>query len=457
MYLPEAIPVPWRILRWIEKVRFAARGRRAELDLPLADGCLDAGRVRLLALGDLALLNVPSDNPVAVFGDLMPHFERADLRTLNLEAQLSNAPEPDWISGHALRASPATLPILARAGIDVVNVANNHALDLGPAGLDESASSLASVGIDACGLRRGAAVQIVVRTVNGIRIGFLGGCDDHEPAPAPGPEHESFETPLPCTDEMVAGNVASRRREVDFLVVHLHWGYEFSLYPLADHQARARNLVDLGADLVLCHHAHVPQGIEKYGRGVIAYGLGNAWMPMVPYLADGHPWTDRSFALEAECTANGVAAVRLIPYEIREGGALTVLHGKAGRSLLIDIARISNRLRDGELLLRLEVMRVVYELERTIAALHEAVQGSDPALLRRTRKLALPRQQRLLARAREIPGCRPFATLVKDLASKVEPDAIRSAWRSNEAMVADARRALLRAYRWRDAVLARTP
>jgi poly-gamma-glutamate synthesis protein (capsule biosynthesis protein) len=61
----------------------------------------------------------------------------------------------------------------------------------------------------------------------------------------------------------------------DFVVVSVHWGTEFEAHPAPGQIEAAHLLVDAGADLVLGHHPHVLQDIERYHGGVIAYSLGN--------------------------------------------------------------------------------------------------------------------------------------------------------------------------------------
>ena len=62
---------------------------------------------------------------------------------------------------------------------------------------------------------------------------------------------------------------------VGYLVVVLHWGTEKAILPDQGQQSLARSIIDAGADAVIGHHPHVLQGIEVYGKGVIAYSLGN--------------------------------------------------------------------------------------------------------------------------------------------------------------------------------------
>lgn len=69
--------------------------------------------------------------------------------------------------------------------------------------------------------------------------------------------------------------VSALRPEVDVLIVQLHMGFQFSEQPGLAVRDAARAAIDAGADLVICHHPHVLQGLEWYKGHLIAYSLGN--------------------------------------------------------------------------------------------------------------------------------------------------------------------------------------
>jgi hypothetical protein len=74
----------------------------------------------------------------------------------------------------------------------------------------------------------------------------------------------------------VAGQtIRDARRKADWVVVAFHQGLEYSDYPSSGIIAAAHQMIDAGADVVIGHHAHVLQGIERYAGGLIAYSLGN--------------------------------------------------------------------------------------------------------------------------------------------------------------------------------------
>jgi poly-gamma-glutamate synthesis protein (capsule biosynthesis protein) len=75
--------------------------------------------------------------------------------------------------------------------------------------------------------------------------------------------------------ETAREQIPKYKKSVDLLVVNLHWGIEYFHLPTPQQIATARELIDLGADIIIGHHPHTLQGIEKYNGGIVAYSLGN--------------------------------------------------------------------------------------------------------------------------------------------------------------------------------------
>jgi poly-gamma-glutamate synthesis protein (capsule biosynthesis protein) len=452
VYLPEAVPLPWKLWRVCETVGLrSAPWARARECVSVSPG---AARLRLLAMGDLAFTPAAARDAEGAFGDLLPLLREADLRTGNLEAPLTALTQPAGCVGSFLRSEPETLRILAEAGFDVLNVANNHAFDFGQAGLADTLDLLRSGGIDACGSGGDAErpQAPVVRAARGLRVGFLGFCDDHFPAPA---AHAGPRPALAAENQLLAA-VEAATASVDVLVVHLHWGYEFCLHPLLSHRNLARRVVERGARLVICHHAHVPLGCEVWRGGLIAYGLGNAVVARSEYMREGHPWTNRSFLLDVTLAENGVCGYRLHAFSIGADGRLRLLSGGPRRDLLAGLARASQRLGDERFLERLERCRMVFEALLLLRSLRRAAERGPQALLERARGLGLVRQRRLidwLASDEELRGCSGFFASLA--ASATDEPALRRSYEAGAPAASE--RLLLSRYRWRDALRARLP
>ncbi len=194
-----------------------------------------------------------------------------DAMMVNLENAVTrsvDSVEKEFVFG----MRPEYLALLGKAKITLVNCANNHAADFGTEGILETIRMLDSAGIRHVGIGRSIAEarKPVVLTLNGIRIGFLGYggvsaflASRTDPGTAP------------RSKRIISADIARLRSRVNFIVVNLHWGEELAEEPDSAQIVLAHALVDAGADLIIGHHPHVLQGIERYHGRTIVYSLGN--------------------------------------------------------------------------------------------------------------------------------------------------------------------------------------
>lgn len=451
MYLPDRLPLPWRALRALERARLAwPLGPAATLPGPAPDA---AGTVTVAAIGDVFLARRPPV-PGAGLGDLAARLRAADVATCNLEAPLGEGTGSGPLGG-TIRGAPGTAEELRECGVTVANVAGNHALDGGQAGFGQTLQQLADAGVSACGVAGADGLpHLLEREAGGLRLGFLGCCDDHAPMPrAPGAPMPALALPASLPDA-----VAAAARRVDALVVHLHWGYEFRLHPLRRHRDLARTLVDRGARLVLCHHAHVPMGVERRGAGLIAYGLGNAAFPLTAYLREGHPWTDRSVLLETQLSRGGVEGARLVPFALDDGGTPCMTGGQHARRLLTALAIASARLDDEAFLAASERAQLAFEAATLVGALAHARARGRATLEARLATLQLPRQQALVDWIARQPQGSSLGAALSALAAAAHAgtDVLR-AYEVNAGALATGLRQLVAGFRWRDALASRLP
>jgi len=161
---------------------------------------------------------------------------------------------------------------LQGAGINVVNLANNHVGDYGLQGLYDTIANLDSAGIRYVGAGRDldqARTPLIIE-LRGKRIGLLGYYGSGTWAatrsrPGVAPRHEPS----------IISDVQKLRATVNYLVVSFHWGEESADRPSPEQIRLAHRVIDAGADLIVGHHSHTLQGIERYKGKVIAYSLGN--------------------------------------------------------------------------------------------------------------------------------------------------------------------------------------
>jgi poly-gamma-glutamate capsule biosynthesis protein CapA/YwtB (metallophosphatase superfamily) len=235
--------------------------------------------------------------PAYPWGGLGPLLRQADLAVANLESVLTTQGQP-LNKPYVIRAHPRSGQTLVEAGLDLVSLANNHALDYGQVGLDETLSTLDRLGIVAmgAGCRTGTsespssggdaggscqAGKPALFTLNGVRVAVLGYAGAYWNGSADMPASDRIAWAEPTR---VQADVRAARDQADVVVVMLHAGVEYAARPSSTQVAVAHAAIDAGADLVVGHHPHVTQTVERYdgpgdagGRhGLIVYSLGNA-------------------------------------------------------------------------------------------------------------------------------------------------------------------------------------
>jgi poly-gamma-glutamate synthesis protein (capsule biosynthesis protein) len=237
---------------------------------------------------------------------------RADVRFANLEAPLLAEGRPLFSTGVRLKSPPQTVEILRRLRVDVVSLANNHMMDFGPDGLTATLHKLAAHEFPAvgAGLTLAAARRGFVMNVKGQRIGFLAACDNEGGAASRRGPGVAVIAPA-----ALAAAVRALKAQADYVVVAVHTGIEFCDCPEPFFVRLARGLIDAGATVVAGHHPHVPQGVERYDHGLIAYSLGDFLFDLPRDPADMTAHQRRFFGahpvLEVELGDGRVAGHRL--------------------------------------------------------------------------------------------------------------------------------------------------
>lgn len=264
--------------------------------------------VELDAVGDIMLARwverrALREGVQAPFRAVAPLLRKADLAVGNLECVLSTSPTA--VTKHILlRANPKTASGLKGAGFDLLTVANNHALDCGRVGLDQTQENLRRLGIRTTGTD--TVLSVLAR--KGVRIGFLGTCDFH---PATGDEQGIVYT----DDPELPNALREAHRMADVVVLMVHWGVE-GTSKVSDRQRRlAREFVEAGADVILGSHPHVLQPVEWVDRrsghrALVAFSLGN-------FVFDSRPGAEsKSAILRIDLEKGGAKGFSIVPVNI---------------------------------------------------------------------------------------------------------------------------------------------
>ncbi len=210
---------------------------------------------------------------------------QADLAIVNLECPFTERGEK-LTKNFNFRARAEMVEVLKRASIDAVTVANNHAMDYGVDGMNDTRATLDKAGIAHFGTGdnlAGARRPLIVER-NGLTIGFLGyyfqdAADMLEPAAIYAlddkPGAAGVYTDLRQIKAMVSEDVAALAADVDAVIPFFHWGKE-SQYLVRDYQIEIAQLcIRRGARAVLGAHPHRLQGVQVFDGAPIFYSLGN--------------------------------------------------------------------------------------------------------------------------------------------------------------------------------------
>lgn len=206
------------------------------------------------------------------FRGVAGEFAGADIAFVNLESPFAAGP-PYTEERMVFRAHPSMVEGLKVAGIDVVSTANNHSRDGGDPGLRFTLEVLGRNGIAAVGTALDARQlgQGVVVERKGLKVGFLAYTFDQRNG-----NHLDTDARIAMLHTgVMAGEIRELRKRVDVVVVSMHAGFEYQNKPNSQQMTVARAAIDAGATVVVGHHPHVTQPVERYKGGVIFYSLGN--------------------------------------------------------------------------------------------------------------------------------------------------------------------------------------
>lgn len=196
-----------------------------------------------------------AQGPDYFFKNVRSILEEDDLSIINLEGTFTDSDQRQEKT-FAFKADPEYVSILTGSSIEAANLANNHSRDYGEESYTDTVETLEQAGIASFGYD-----QVDILEVNGVKVGLTG---IYELA-----EH------LDKQEEVRTNIAALKEAGAQVIIVNFHWGIEKDYLPNDTQKTLAHLAIDEGADLVIGHHPHVLQGIERYKGKYIAYSLGN--------------------------------------------------------------------------------------------------------------------------------------------------------------------------------------
>lgn len=235
-------------------------------------------------------VNGPIERPADctyIWGDALAEFERRRplVRIVNLETAVTTSEHACSGKGIHYRMHPLNLPCLTAAGIDCCVLANNHTLDWGREGLEETLHALHEARVHTTGAGMSLAeacapARLELSDRRRILAFAYAAADSGVPAEWDATEYR----PGLCvlndlsarTVEEIAARIRSHRRSGDIVIVSLHWGGNWGYEATLAQQGFAHALIDeAGVDIVYGHSSHHPKPIEVHNGRLILYGCGD--------------------------------------------------------------------------------------------------------------------------------------------------------------------------------------
>lgn len=294
--------------------------------------------MKLLAVGDICLQTKKGKDPFKMVEGV---FNSDKILFGNLETVLSS-------KGKEIeRAVPLHVSIeraiyLKNAGFDILNIGNNHTMDMGKEGFNETLDVLNQNNIRFVGggnWKFNKGYEIIEK--NNIKIGFLGYCQFNN-------KTDGNVYICDIQKDSIIRDVNNLKPKCDFIVISLHWGIENVFYPSPEQIKLGRDLIDGGASLILGHHPSVVQGIERYKKGLIVYSLGNfQFIDDAPsYIVEK---TKETMIFCVEFSRKAIENYEIIPVGIDEDYIPCPMSNEAAKEMLSFIDLISRPIANGKI------------------------------------------------------------------------------------------------------------
>lgn len=277
-------------------------------------------------------------DPAAVYGNLLPVIQEADLSLVNLEAPLSDSGSEVCKSGAVFKGNARHVNGLAVVPFDAVTLANNHMFDFGVDAFRETITVLEQQGIrhTGAGMNLEEASAPLTLTANGTTVAIVN-CSEGEDltAAGEGPGVMGWDIALACT------RIRQMKKQVDAVIAVVHCGLEYIPFAPAYVTRAFTELADAGADAVIGHHPHVPQGLFFHQGTPICCSLGN----FIFYQPTRFFWRKLGYLVKLGISSNGVVGLEVIPYQIHDTG-VSALKGKEKQEFFSRFEEISRPLAD---------------------------------------------------------------------------------------------------------------
>ena len=286
--------------------------------------CKKNTQMKIGFLGDICLLttDLQDHNHQEVIkqfsgSGILPILQKNDLNIGNLECPVPGKHRGILKSGPNMKGSAHVMDILKMLGVGIVSLDNNHINDFGAGGVAATRESCTAADILTLGPSNALTREENTHIIEGARkIGILTVAENEFNTVDAENRFDRARDPY-----QIVSQIIHLRRQVDFLVVISHGGNEGFVHPNPTTRNRYRAFADLGVDVVVGHHTHCVQGMEKYGNTLIFYSLGNFFFP---------------FSSESESTRTGYCLMLDLPEGAQEIGYEIVPYRQCDSNYRVD-------------------------------------------------------------------------------------------------------------------------
>lgn len=287
--------------------------------------------VKILFVGDIMLDRFVAERSrragtqkypfLRIAGSETNFFDQYDLTVANLEGPVTAKRAAPNKGDVDFMFDPAIAPLLKEVGIDAVSQANNHTLDQGRSGADESRKLLAEAGLAVFGdqVIDSADSALTITDIKGTKVALLG--------------FNITDNPLDKTEAEAA--LKSAYEQARYVIVYMHWGAEYQSTPNMTQIELAHWFIDQGVDAVIGAHPHWMQSVEVYNNRPIIYSLGN-------FIFDQDWSTETNYGLIAGLNiSSDITEVQLFPIQLKASQPY-ILEGDDRQTRLDRLANISH-------------------------------------------------------------------------------------------------------------------
>lgn len=256
-------------------------------------------------------------DPKAIYGDVLPVLQNADLSLVNLEAPLSDIGREVCKSGAVFKGNTCHIKGLTAVPFSAVTLGNNHMFDFGAEAFRQTAGVLDHHGIarTGAGMTQKEAEAPLIMEAKGVRIAIVNISEgENLTAAGPGPGVAGWDIEGAC--DRIRDLKKDTAQALHAVITVVHCGLEYIPFAPEYVTKAFRELANAGADAVIGHHPHVPQGLFFHGNTPVCCSLGN----FVFYQPTNFFWRKIGYMVRLHISKKGLSGFDIEPYRIHDQG-----------------------------------------------------------------------------------------------------------------------------------------